>query len=148
MSWVFMTDRITVSSVPSFGPFCHSSLCLWWWWCVWVFYTHISLCTMWMPRVHGSQKRASDSLELELQTVVSCPVVRAESVLWRAEPSLQTPDISKHLTSHFFPIHSFWLSWFEYKMIPKADVGWAWRCYYWREWIINKVKMLLSRWIN
>jgi hypothetical protein len=42
---------------------------------VWVFCLHICLCTVCVPGAHGSQRRVSDPLELELQFVVSCHVV-------------------------------------------------------------------------
>jgi hypothetical protein len=39
--------------------------------CVWLFCLHVYLCTMYVPGAQGGQKRALDSLELKLQTVVS-----------------------------------------------------------------------------
>lgn len=38
---------------------------------VWVFGPHVCLCIVPMPGTHGGQKRVSDLLEMELQTVVS-----------------------------------------------------------------------------
>lgn len=39
--------------------------------CVWVFFLHEWLCFTCMPGVYGGQKRLSDLLKLELQTIVS-----------------------------------------------------------------------------
>ena len=41
--------------------------------CVWVFCLHVCLCTMCMPGAYEGQKRASDALELELQTACNLP---------------------------------------------------------------------------
>lgn len=49
--------------------------------CVLVFYFHIFLCTIYMPGVHRGQK-ASDTLELKLQVVVSAG--SRTCVLWRS----------------------------------------------------------------
>ena len=44
---------------------------------VWMFCLHVCLCITCMPGAHRGQKRASDSLELELQMVVSHCVARS-----------------------------------------------------------------------
>ena len=46
----------------------------------------LCLCTAYIPGVHGGQKRVLDSLKLELQTVVSCPVGARNrtQVLWKS----------------------------------------------------------------
>lgn len=35
---------------------------------------HVYLCIMYVPGAHGAQKRALNSLGLELETIVSCLV--------------------------------------------------------------------------
>lgn len=37
-----------------------------------VLHTYVCVCPMYMPVAHGGQKRISDCLELELQTIANC----------------------------------------------------------------------------
>lgn len=37
-----------------------------------MFYTHMCVCPMYMLVAHGGQKKTSDCLELELQTIANC----------------------------------------------------------------------------
>lgn len=43
--------------------------------CIWEFYLHVCLCNMGMPGSHGDQNGALNSLRLELQMVLSHPVL-------------------------------------------------------------------------
>lgn len=62
--------------------------------CVWVFHLHVCLCTPWCS-TQGGQRRVLDSLERELQTVVSHHAgtepasLQQQPVLLVAQPSLQ-----------------------------------------------------------
>lgn len=54
--------------------------------CIWVFYLLICTCTACMPSARGDQKRASESLEMELQMVVNdYMVLRTKHVLCKSK---------------------------------------------------------------
>lgn len=64
------------------------------------------MCNMYMPGIHGSQKKAKDPLEPKLQVTVSCHVgieLRSsiQTVMLNTEPSLQLPR------KDFYTVHLY-----------------------------------------
>ena len=53
--------------------------------CLWMFWLHVNLYTMWVSDTHGDQKRMLDALELDLHMVVSHHVGAGNwtQVLWK-----------------------------------------------------------------